>query len=322
MEEDPQLLYRYLLECADILQINIENILTKVSSGNFICVDKKIIKTESIGFNMMELKIGFNIPYKTCNLSITEEKMSLVNWDSHKQSNIINVELGLLPTHFIPDIEDFPCYGLSFLKLCEIGAFSHTFNVVNIPKETALHCLEDLKIVEPLISENTKKKFPNIDLNVSIESKNTDSNIEILDKDTIILGFADVDLSDFKIEEIFDDKARFDDILDYVNSSDLINTLSVSTKTVHTKKILQIIKTLKYELISYMFSTQVRLSSRIIKGISKMLIGFRKEDYDSIIKSLIATYDRQENTPGTITPDNIDFSIYKKFHEKFNHEFD
>lgn len=320
MEDDPELLYTYLQESSDILQMDILEITNNAGSGQFICLDKKIIKTSGLGFNMMESNIKFQIPYKSCKLEIVDEKIRLMNWDSYKNTSILNIELGLLPTTFVPDGKfDFICYNMSFIKMCKIGAFDHNFNSSNIPKEEALDCLDDLKIMEPSISESTLSKFPKIPFSGTVfKYDDIDSKVEILGSDISIAGFADVDISDLKAEDFEYDDQRLDDILGYISTTDLINILNVSTKIIHTKKILNIVKNLKYELITYMFSTKVRLSSKIINAVYKMLSDSDPSIRLSIIKSLICIYDRQESTPGAITPENVDFSVYKKFDIKFD----
>lgn len=318
MESDPELLYLYLKESSEVLQVSVDEIISKLDNGNFILQKEKIIKTESIGFKMTELNINLDIPYNSCKLEVKDDRLILKNWDNHKNSKILTIEIGLFPTLFdnlkVPDKYFF---GLSFSKMIKIGAFNQNFTCTSLTKEQALDCLDDLKIIDPEISDKTAQKFTFLDLQKTMK-KDEESPMEIMTSDVSISGFIDIDFTMEDLEEVKVDDDRIDLFLGYISTSELTSVLNVSTKIIQTRKILNVIKGLKYELITYMYSTQVRLSTNIIKLINKVLDGNDTIIKESIIKSLIAIYDRQENTPGSVSPDNIDFSVYSKFMIKFN----
>jgi hypothetical protein len=310
--DDPELLFSLFKELISILKISSDVFLKQVQVGDWLIVDDKILRSNKNGFRIAEAFETNPIMLNDCYLVVNEEKTSL--YDKYDY-NLLNIETGLLDYTGPINLEfDFECYGLSFIDLCKIGAFNQNFNSLYHSKEETLSIIKNLKVSKPKISEITKKRLNLVDWETRGEEK-IEYKMEVEDRTNIMKFFMEIDTSELKLEDI-QSKDPLEDMLSFLIDTDVILSMKTTQKILQTRKIYNIVRGLKYELICHHFLSEMRINKFIISSVSKLLQS--KDEKKYILYSLINYYDRIYQYEGYQSPTGLILNINKDFINKFD----
>lgn len=315
--EEPELLFDFLLEISDILKLDINEIVSHVSKGDWIQKDNKVLFSPDNGFHMETMHLPSPIHFEQTSIIIDDSVTTLKDKDNRK---IFSVPTGLLNTACSETKNsDFRCYGLSFHKLVKHGCFVRNLDLEYKSIDVIRDLVDDLHVMKPKITiqTQTRLKLRNDwdirDLKADEEDNNT---LEVLREEK---QFSLVDdillLDDDDYEELSKDITwDTDEMMDFIKEfceTDLFNNFQTTLDIQFPKMTLRTIQNLKYDCISSLVTTSGGVNRSTMENISLLLDDGRMD----VLYSLISRYDRLYATSGIDSPDQIiirlDHHLYK-----------
>jgi hypothetical protein len=280
-------------------------------------IDKKILQTNGDGFELKESDQVSPIVFTGCKLLVDDKWSRLTDIDDYR---IFNIETGLLScTYTIDPRYDFRVFGLYFSDLLQLDAFDQNFNVMYKRKQLVVDSIPDLDVSRPEVSNFTKERLPFCqDWGTVHDDEKIEEDIVVEDTTDYMQLFIEADLPDdvSKFLDPSDDLGllRVDEIISYLMESDAIFSMKTTQRIQHSRKIFNIVKNLKYDLICYNMLSEMKISSTTIKMMRKSL----KPEYKRNVEyCLVSLYDRLYHYPGASSPKGIHIMIDKLFLEKF-----
>jgi len=315
---DPETLYQFLEEAASILQIDITKLISKCGKGSWTLQNEKVLPTTDLGFAMEELKEKYEIDLQNCSLEINDERTLL----NHPQGyTIYSTDTGLLPCVFEPtDNYDFQVMGLSFVKMCKLGAFTVDFNILFKGRSQCLEVLDDINVPRPEVTQMTKSRLglgENWHLRILDE---TDEPVQLIDAtpdfmDSFMNSMMNVEIEAEEIEKLIGSSlSDMDRVVDFLLKSDVIFSMKTEQRIHQSRKLFIKIKNLKYDLICRM----ILLDMKINKLTMGQLRGsFKGESLTNVMFATISFYDRVYQTETARSPPGIILNIDDGFLHKF-----
>jgi hypothetical protein len=313
--DDPDLLYLFLLELSEILNKPIEELLKNVEKGSWIINKNKILKTEDGDFKMYDLTIFNPIVYTKCILQVDDDWIRLLDVDGYR---IFNIETGLLATEYIPNEKyDFRVFGLNFIDMCKLGSFSQNFRVFYKSRDQCLNCLNDILVSKPKITSLTRRRLglrEDWDERKILEDK---EDIIIEDSTSIIEQMMDVEISQESILEMIQEtkiEEELSGLLDFIMQTDVIYSMKTTQRIQHTRRIYQNIRNLKYDLIVRNILMDLKINKQMISSASSI---FKMPEKRNVIYSMVSYYDRIYQYESQKSPGGILIDINQDFMNKF-----
>jgi hypothetical protein len=314
--DDPDLIYLFFQELAELLQTTVDKLVEKAEPGNWVVVKDRVLKTSDKGFKISELENLTPISYLRCTLSVDEKVTRLIDEDEYR---IFNIDTGLLSTDYVPDTKyDFSVFGLRFIDLCNIGAFQQNFKVFYKSRESCLQALHTLDVPRPIITELTRNrlKLSKEWLTKTVDD-NKDEEIVIEDNTDVIGDLMDLDIMDDDILKMISSASvdnELSNVLDFIMQTDAIYSMKTNHKVHQSRKIFTTIINLKYDLIVRQLLSDIKMNRQMISMASQM---FKPPEKKWIIYSMISFYDRTYLYDNQKSPGGVKLDIGQSFMEKF-----
>ena len=313
--ESPEMLFEFIKEVSSITDKNINELTTKTLQGSWMVQDDRVIKTMGQGFKIDEMEETYSINLDECKLLVSDDWTRLVDSAGF---NIFNIETGLISTDYRPDIKyDFRVFGLSFIKMCNLGCFNQNFNVLYKSRKDCLEVLDDIEINRPKVTAITMRRLGLHDgwSERKIEALSDDITLE--DKTDIITDLMDV--GDFNINDLTlllndDEDKAIHEMVDFLLKTDVIFSMKTIQRIQHTRKVFQICKNVKSDLVCRLTLFDMKINKQVIRSISQIM---RNGNRGNILNSLISFYDRIYHTEGQQSPKGIAMDIDEDFLIKF-----
>jgi hypothetical protein len=308
--EEGEILYEFIKELSGLINRSIEDICKHTYVGSWELLENKVVKSLSTGFQIGELSVNEpNIINKPI-LSTSEDRLILISFEN---TRLYSMDVGLIEIRGEINSEfDFKVFGLRFSKLLELDAFSVSFNVLYVSKDRTASAIDDLEVIPPTITEETKNKL-NLQLWDYITTKSETESVVEIQETNLFEDLMDVDVTEFNLD-FKEEKDETGYLLDFVLGTDLMNTMKTTQKIAQYKRIFNIIKNLKYDLICHHILSEMRINSSIIGAVSSTLIGSNKK---FVLYSLISYYDRMFGQGGYISPTGVILCLDQDFCVKF-----
>jgi hypothetical protein len=296
----------------------------KVEIGNYIKTSDIVMPLlSSHGFKMYVKQLT-PITFSPGNFKIDNGFITLYDRDGYV---IMKTVEGLLHTDYKADPTEIhsnmTIHGLPLLNLINMGIFTSTFSLehfsskdlVDLLNHKGIPTMTDLDVPKPNVSRITNSRlninFPErgqeydlAEVMLSTESAPMIEKIDDDDSDDIYATLFDVKID----ENIMDDFiGKNDEVHELWFDPDydinLMKTMSRQIITYQPKQILERVLRIKYQIITSLVSTINILNKNVIKA-AKRLTG-----NNSIVYSLIYTYDRQFTNTDVKSPHGCEFSI-------------
>jgi len=307
---NPNMLYSLLKELCDTLETSMSDLLKKLEKGDYTLKDDKILNIGQ-GFYIDEQQYKPMVYQSSFRLKLSDDRMLLLD-EFGKVT--LSVEIGFIPSRFVPIVPDIEVFGISFISLCSIGAFSTNFDEDYLFKKDVNNLIKNLLVDRPKLKKSTVDRLK-IDWAETIESDEDDSEMKVeFDFDEMLNTNIDSDFLEGEFES---------DILEFVIESDFLNDLVIVPKLYQGRSIYERIKYLKYRLIASMFVSSRKIGRETIVEVVKMVRTSKFAKY--IYYSLLVCYETTLHLNKRESPDSITIDINKTFMKKYfpeNYEFD
>jgi hypothetical protein len=195
---------------------------------------------------------------------------------------------------------------LKFNSICQIKAFSNTFNLTYLSKKDAFGALEDLEVIKPTLSLDTLAKLNIHNWDSVGEYKEPDAEVSISSVN-LFNDLLNVDIKDLEDVLIYDEEK---DIIDYLLSSNLISTMKTTQRIQQHRRLFNTIVRLKYELICHNILSDMRINRTTISSISNLVSGDNKK---YVLYSVLFYYNRLQNASGYISPTDVNLKLNEDF---------
>jgi hypothetical protein len=295
---DPELLYSFIRELTEILKISIDELLSKCSKGDWILMDNKILKSTINGFSFKDDETILANPMINCILTVDDEKTSLLN---DAREPLFNIETGLLSTSFtINEDNDFPVFGLSFIKIVDIGATMQNFDVLYKSRAQTLEILDDMLVPKPSITELTQTRLKLVGWNIRVDEK--DDAEMLVDDQTPYDAFLSMDTSEMSLDFLQSEWQEFSmlqNMIDFLKDTDAIYSMKTTQRIQQSRKIFNRIRYLKYDLICHQLLFEMKINKMTLSAISQLIQNGNKK---YVVYSLISLYDRTYHNEGQRSP--------------------
>jgi hypothetical protein len=309
---DPEALYSFFQEITEILNITLEELISKLEEGNWILKDSRIIQFLGAGFKITEMMSPAHMDFSGCNMSVTDEWTTLLDTEGKK---IYSIKTGLIHTTGRIDLPNFEIFGIMWEDILSINAFSQNFNVSYKSRKDTLQCLRDLEVPKPKITTITQNRLglkENWDIYQWQEEKEEEIEVSVIDTTSVYSRMMMEDIS--FLEQLDLSFGPLDDFLSCFMGTDLLSTMETTREVMQTRKIFNNIKNLKYDLICHQVLLEMRISRRTIGSISAII----HPRNVNITYSMISLYDRTYHTTDLISPDGAYMNLSSEFMTKFN----
>jgi len=310
--EDPDTLYEFFKEFSSIMKTPIDQIIEKCDRGDWIIKDRKVLSAPKMGFAIQNNRMPLPVFNTNHDLVVNDDVFSLIT-DLGKP--IMNIASGLINTGPVDcKLEDFDCYGLSFQKLNDVGAFIKDFDLTYKSLDTIRSLLDDLDVQKPAVSTQTK---------VRLKLKD-DWNIKPPDKDDVEIEIASMEALDPIEGLLMDDEDvielknsvnwEVDSLMNFVQEfgmSDFFTNMTTTVDVQFPKRNLSRIKHLKYDCVALLCTTAGQIDRKTISMLGAIIVNERT----NILYSVISRYDRLVAHTGVASPDSISFKLDKRLYE-------
>jgi hypothetical protein len=308
--DDPELLYEFLNEFSSIINSTLNEVLDKTNNGKWVIDKNKALKAQEGKFDIIELSTSELVTFNETKLFVDDEKMTLQDEFGVK---LFRIETGLIESRYVPKEDfDFNVFGLSFVKICAMRAFTNSFNLLYLSKKSSVNCLDDLSVDKPMLSEETVKRLNLNNWDLIGETKTDDFQVGISSID-VFEDLIDIDFAE--LQETIELDSPEEDLLNFLTTSNLLHSMKTTLKIQQNRKIFNTIKNLKYELICHNILHDMKINKSIISSISKIISGKNKI---FILYSLLFLYNKTQYLSGYKSPENVIFQISSEFSNTFN----
>ena len=310
---DPSLIYELYKEFKFILNIDNDTPSNLTYRGDWVIRDNKILFAPKSGFHIHIDRSDIPVFPGEHSINVNDITTQLI---SENNKTVLSINTGLLSTNErYTGLEDFRCFGLSYHKLLQVGAFSRGFDISYKTDNIILSLLDDLDVEKPPISQMTIDRI-GIPGNWSVKTKEDLKEQEVEMLSTEIIDSKDYDITwfmdkDDDLKETLEsitwatsDLTTF--IQDFVGT-DLFDTVQIQTDVHFPRRIFNTIKNLKYDCIALSVTYQGQINKSTIFQLSNMLDNHRID----VFFSLVSRYDRTMADKGVESPDKVVISINK-----------
>ena len=316
--DHPELLYEMFTEFAGILNQPTSEMISKMNVGKWQLIDNKILRVLTGGFDIADIEIFESVKIERCKIEIDDNWTRLVDMDTNYK--LYNIETGLLATEYRPNKKyDFNVYGLSFITLCNMGAFNQNFNVSRRSRLETIDYMDDLLVTKPKITDITKRRLRLMDWDTRKE-ENITEDITLEDDTNIMDQLMDVEFDKDDLKLIVNDDiylAGFQDLINFITTTDIIYSMKTVQRVQHTRRVFNIIKNLKYDLICRHVLLDMKVNKKILNHIPNM---FSRQNQTMIYYSMVSLYDRIIQSDNAPSPQGYYMDIDYKFISKFKDE--
>jgi hypothetical protein len=313
--DNPELIYDMLIEFGTLLSIPQTELSLKLPKGKWQIIDNKVLKVIEGGFDMIDLDILEPVKIERSRLEIDDDWTRLIDIDTGYR--LYNIETGLLSSEYRPDKQyNFKVFGLNFNDLSNIGAFNQNFNVARRSRLETIILLHDLKVSKPKITDITKRRLKLEDWDTRKE-ENISEDITLEDNTSIMDQLMDVEFDKDDLKTILNDEVYltgFNELVNFISTTEIIYSMKTIQKVQHTRRIYNLIKNLKYDLICRHVLLDMKVNKRVINNIPKM---FDNENSLMLHYSMVSLYDRIIQADSAPSPQGYYMDIDPKFISKF-----
>jgi len=307
---NPNMLHSLLKEIADTLEISLSDLIKKLDKGDYTLKDDKILNI-GYGFDIQDQQYKPMVYQSTFRCKISEDRMLLLD-EIGKVT--LSVEIGFIPSRFVPEVDNIEIFGLDFISLCSIGAFSTHFDEDYLFKKDVNSLIKNLIVARPTLKVSTVERL-NIDWKDTVESDEEEEEMKVeFDFDEMLNTNVESDFLEGNFES---------DILEFVIESDFLNDLVIIPKLYQGRSIYERIKYLKYRLIASMFVSSRKISREVIVEVIKLIRKSSLAKY--VYYSLLVCYETTLHLNKKESPDSVTIDINKTFMRKYfpeNYDFD
>lgn len=308
--DEGEILFEFIKEVSGLIDRSVEDITKHTYVGDWELLEDKIVKSLTRGFQIRELHVKEPNIILQPKLSTVDDRIILTSYEG---TRLYTMDVGLIEVRGEVSSEfDFKVFGLKFSSILSLDAFSVSFNVLYLSKERTLAALEDIEVNPPEITQETKSKLKLYNWEYITNRKDDESTIEIQETN-LYEGLLDINESEFDLSFI-EEKDESSYLVDFIMGTDLMNTMRTTQKIAQYRRVFNIIKTMKYDLICHHVLSEMRINSSIISSISKTLSGKNKK---FVLYSVISFYDRMYGQGGYNSPIGIILCLNQDFCYKF-----
>jgi len=289
--EDPDLLYEFLNEICNLLDITKETIIKRSEPGDWIIKSNKVLYAPKVGFLIKSTRMTHPPYFIETKLSIQEDMTTLRdNWGYKLYAS----QTGLYNCHYEANtLPDFQSYGVSFQKMLKEGVFNRNFDISVKQKDTLRNLLDDIKVERPTVSSVTKQRL-NLSENWIISDEKEEQVVEVQSetKQASEINYYEefMKISEEEIKDI-GVKWDFDPLMTFIEefkSTDFFNTTNVVYEINYPRQVFNTIRSLKYDCISLLITDKGSINKTTIDNLNNILESGRQ----AVIYSLISRYDR------------------------------
>jgi len=313
--DDPTLLYDMLLDLSDILNQKIDTIISRMGSGDWIVRDKLVVFSPKNGFDISNIRIPSTAYSIGCTVIVNSDVVTLKTTDGKK---LLSVATGLINcSSKNTSLLDFNCFGLSFIKIMNMGVFNRGFDLSYKKIDEIRNLLDDLVVSKPEISDITRERL-GIKQGWKIRDLRDDdlkeNELEIestqLEDPLSFFMINDEDLKEVSTSIVWDPQPVYEFVLEF-NHTDFFNNMSATVDIQFPRRTLNLVKNLKYDCITFLTTLDSGVNKETMRSIRNVVDKGR----EFILFSLISRYDRIVASSGHQSPPEVILRLDKRLFE-------
>jgi hypothetical protein len=307
--DDPTLLFEMLEEVSGITTTSIDEIEKNTLRGDWIIKDNKIIQAPKMGFSIGKINDPAAVFGENYILDVNDNQTSLFQVSNIK---VLSITTGLMTSSYkFLSLPDFDTYGLSFIDLMNIGAFTRDFDVSYKSVSSIKELIHDLEVKKPLVSQTTIDRL-HLQGDWNIREKSEEKDLDVMEITTaeekedmpedIIewLKESDEELLEVK-DTISWDIGSLSSFIGEFFLTDFFNNVQLMTDIHFPRRTFIMIKNLKYDLICMLVTTMGNVNRSTIQDVYNLI----DDQKSNVVYSLISRYDRIVSDTGETSPEIV-----------------